>query len=607
MPGIAGFWLPELQGSPEDLVRRMLAADRQRPEGRLDVGVEAGSGLGLGRSGNGVLNPAPQPLTTPRGDLFVFDGELYRDRGPLPDPDAVLDLLGREGGAGLASLEGSFVFAFAEPAAGRLTLGNDRFGLKPLYCCLVDGGLLFASTIRSLLATGLVPRRRDDRSFADFYRFGHVLGDKTLFADVRLLSPGSTLVFDARAKSARVEQHWAPGSLFVDRGAHDEGADPRGVADAFVRATRLRLGHREDLGVSLSGGLDSRAVLAAMGEGARGVHSYTLGLEGCQDQQLSARMAEVAGTRHVFLTLGKDYLGDYEGLAGALVGMSDGLYHPHESTEKLALDYFAKSPFRIVLRGHGGELAKASLAYPVAVTPEVSGFARPGQIVDYLFDRANLVLRDLPPQGLFRPEFHAAMDGAARESLREAVAPVADRLAPADVCIYYYLTQWVRRQVVASLEIFRTQVDVRLPFLDGDFLSLLFRLPVRRRFAGEIQTLIVSRCAPALVKIPNSNTGAPLDAGAARLFLTDKLNSLLKRLSIKGFRHYTEFQEWQRDYFRTNLEKILFDARTLDRGLYQPEGLRSVFDAHVSGARNHGHLLGTMVGLELWYRKFVDR
>ena len=111
---------------------------------------------------------------------------------------------------------------------------------------------------------------------------------------------------------------------------------------------------------------------------------------------------------------------------------------------------------------------------------------------------------------------------------------------------------------------------------------------------------------PALLKVPDSNTGAPLDAGPARLFVTDKFNAVMKRLSVRGFRHYTEFQKWHRSGFLEISRRIVFDDRTAARGLYRMDHMRTVFDAHASGAGDYGHLLGTIVGLELWYREFVD-
>jgi asparagine synthase (glutamine-hydrolysing) len=356
----------------------------------------------------------------------------------------------------------------------------------------------------------------------------------------------------------------------------------------------------------LSGGLDSRGLLAGLGDRAKDLYTYTLGLAGCADEKLALRMARAAGTRHEFIELGHSYIGNFKMMAKEMIRLSDGMYHPHESTEMLALEYFKRAPFRVLLRGHGGEIAKAALAYPVMATPKVTSCRCGPEILEVILKITNLVLRDIEPDKLFQPEFASVMKEAPRTSIERSCAAAAKNFAPADVCIYYYIKEHIRRQVVASLEIFRSQIDIRLPYVDADFIGKLLCLPVELRNSGEIHVALIKRCMPALMKIKNSNTGAPLDAGPLRLFITDKFNSLLKKMSVPGFRHYTEFQKWHRGGFRDTSKKIIFSEQTESRRMYKMDYLEKVFNLHVTGKRDYGHLLGTIVGLELWFREFVD-
>jgi asparagine synthase (glutamine-hydrolysing) len=315
----------------------------------------------------------------------------------------------------------------------------------------------------------------------------------------------------------------------------------------------------------------------------------------------------VAKTRHEFIELGQGYIEDFENMAGEMIRLSDGMYHPHESTEMLALDYFGRAPFKVLLRGHGGEIAKAALAYPVMVSPNVYECSSRSEIIDCIFNIANLVIRDIEIDKLFTPAFQDIMKAAPGKSLAESCGAASDRLAPADVCIYYYINEHIRRQVVASLEIFRTRIEVRLPYIDEAYIGSLLKLPVKYRNEGEIHFELIKRCMPSLLRIPNSNTGARLDAGPVRLFIMDKFNSVMKRLSITGYRHYTEYQKWHREGFKKSSEKIIFSDQTAARNIYNMDNLKSVFDLHISGRKDYGHLLGTIVGLELWFRKFVEK
>jgi len=360
------------------------------------------------------------------------------------------------------------------------------------------------------------------------------------------------------------------------------------------------------MGISLSGGLDSRAILAAMKSEAKGIRSYTLGLPGCHDEKLAEQMSRVAGTVHTMLALGPEYLGDFKTMAETLIYFSDGMYHPHESTEKLALDYFTKAGIHYLFRGHGGEIAKAGLAYPVQVDHTVQHLNGVESVLDYIGKKAGLVSKGLDMSSIFEPDFYRSLDNGWYQSLTDTAEDIQAALGPEDLCVYFYTREWVRRQVVASLAIFRSQLEIRLPYLDEHFLAMLLKLPVEQRFAGELHKKIVEKCMPALIKITDSNTGAPLDAGRFRLFVTDKFNAVMRRLSLPGFRHYTEYEKWQRNEFKDSMETIIFSEQTLDRNIYNRDGLKKAFDNHISGQHNHAHLLGSVAGLELWFRMFVD-
>ncbi len=603
MPGIAGFFLKE-GGDFVSLAKNMAQTLSQNRKHHLSLYVAQDRGLALSRVGYSFPNLGPGAGLLEDEDIaLVFDGELYGEH-PSSDPLFLQKSLKERGLSALSELRGVFSLAVFEKGPSRLLLISDKFGLKPLYYTLVSQGVLFASEVKALLCHPGVSREPDMEALADFFYHGHLLGDRTPFRDIKLLSPGSVLILSEEG-AFRVEPYWRLRELFVSQEEYEDGL-LASVVEAFGEAVRKRLRFKEELGISLSGGLDSRAILAAMEEEARGIPSYTLGLKGCQDERFSAKMAQICGTRHVFVEITQEHLKDFLGLAETLIRLSDGMYHPHESTEKAALEYFRQAPFRILLRGHGGEIAKASLAYPVQPSRELLGLKDPKKAMGFIFQRANLVLRDVDPDKLFLAEELKRESSRAREALEEVLGEVAGLLHPVDLSLYYFIKEYIRRQAVASLAIFRSQVDIRLPFLDEDFLALLLRLPPQRRWSGEVHLEIIKRYRPALIKVPNSNTGAPLDAGPVRLFLTDKFNSLLKKLSLPGFRHYTEFDRWQREHFRETIKKILFAERTLKRGIYHPEGLRKVYEAHVSGQRNYAHLLGTMVGVELWFRNFVD-
>ncbi len=606
MPGIAGIYRKAGPENLEEILSTMRDALNHSGTCGLQSHCSAEQGIALGTALHEFAEcSAWGGQDSETGSVFFMDGEFYPLSTNSASAEGLQDCINTGNIAGFSRLRGIFCAAGFNRSRKKITLVTDKFGVKPLYYTVLADGFAFASEIKSLLKIKGISKAVNSRAFSDFFHFGFALGTKTPFRDIHLLAPGTVLTYDMETDRLEKTRYFKLESLFSKKRIYDPGICMADVAKTFVQGVEDRMDHSR-MGISLSGGLDSRAILAAMKADAKGMLSYTLGLAGCHDENLAGRMAQAAGTVHTMLALGPEYLGDFKSMAETLIYYSDGFYHPHESTEKLALDYFKKAAIQHLFRGHGGEIAKAGLAYPIQVDRTVRHLKNVESVLNYIGRRAALVSRGVDLPVIFDRDFYRAMDNGWHESLKDTASDIDMDLSPEDLCIYFYIQEWVRRQVVSSLSIFRSQIEIRLPYLDEHFLAMLLKLPVDRRYEGEIQKEIVGQCMPALGRIPDSNTGAPLHAGRFRLYATDKFNSVMRRLSLPGFRHYTEFEKWQRNEFKESMERIIFDEKTLDRTIYNPDGLKTVFENHVSGKSNHAHLLGTVSGLELWFRMFVD-
>lgn len=607
MPGLYGGYFNNSADCTNKLNEDMSRALAINAATHIDTYTDQQQGVFAGRVSIGVLNPTPQPVCSSDGKIrLLMHGELLAEDSPANEAQYLLERYLTEGFKCFGRIDGMFHAVIIDADKQKIHLVSDRFGLLPLYYSTFAGGMAYAGEVKALLSCPGVSREPDDHTIADFYHYGQALNNRTLFKHVHLLPPGSVLSYDLQSGHHDISNYWAIASLFKENGHYSTDTNLNSVTQSLGKAMNKNATMLSELGLSLSGGLDSRGILAGLRENSKGVATYTLGIPGCADESIANKMAILCDTRHDFVELDQSYIVNFEHMSNEMIRLSDGLYHPHESTEMLALDYFKKDPFKILLRGHGGEVAKAALAYPVMVKPEVHSYTQAHQVLDFIFGSTNLVLSSVSPDVFFTPEFAEIMKTAPRVSLEESCGDVATRLAPADVCLYYYIREHVRRQVVASLAIFRSQVEIRMPYMDADYIETLLSMPVNMRNEGEVHTAFVKHANPGLVKIRNSNTGAPLDAGPARLFLTDKFNSLMKRLRVPGFKHYTEFQEWHRKEFRAQSEKIIFSEQTASRGRYNMDELRKVFDLHMDNKKDYGRLLGTVVGLEIWQRMFVD-
>lgn len=221
-----------------------------------------------------------QPFTSPCGRyVLTFNGETYNDvelRARLvatgvsfrttSDTEVLLHWIMRHGAAGLADLEGMYAFAFLDRARRTILLARDPIGEKPLYYALPVGAdaprFAFASEIRPLLGVPGVDLALDEDALADWLRFLYTAAPRTLYRGIRELAPGHRLEIAIDAPADRPLRTYD----LETRVGEFEG-DARAAADAFSeafeRSVRLRLRSDVPVGLYLSGGLDSNAILAA--------------------------------------------------------------------------------------------------------------------------------------------------------------------------------------------------------------------------------------------------------------------------------------------------------------------------------------------------------
>jgi asparagine synthase (glutamine-hydrolysing) len=569
----------------------------------------------LGHVTLGAGRPTPPP-TTPR---VVFHGVLYnldelRERAGgntgvesgagSADLEQVLSAhYARQGPAFVSLLEGEFCLALVDEQARRLLVATDHVASYPIRWRLDAGGFVFSSDLSALLRAAPEARRLNLRAVADYLTFGAVLGDKTLVEGVRELDPGSLLTYDDAAGRVSIATYCPLHSFFDDEARNRDEYYER-VREAFSRAvvrSMTKTNGSGPVGLSLSGGLDSRAILSAAHERAADLRTYTLGVEGCADQVIAARLARIAGASHFYFRLDDSYLRDFLPNMASMVSVTDGCYLSHGLTEMLAIRFLPDTGVGVLLRGHGGELAKAHLAWPLHTDERVRNMASTSELAQYLGARANYISPDVPHRSLLEPWAAAAAGAGSTESFAAALDGLA--LSPAEGCSYLYLRELHRRFTVPSLELFRTRVEVRLPFTDRRFLRALLGAPAAWRDSTDIHRRLIAAGLPALGRVRNSNTGAPANAGLAAEFVLDKLNTLLKRANVYGFRHYHNFDAWTRRMLLDAIESELLASSARVQAYVPKEKLARLMLETREGVSDRAYLLQVLLILELWQRE----
>jgi|SRR5579859_6986179 len=237
--------------------------------------------IGLGNRRLAILDLSPlahQPMHDPdSGDWIVYNGEIYNFRDirrelerlgstfvSQSDTEVLLKAYARWGEQCLTRFHGMFAFAIWDAKAHRLFLARDPMGIKPLYYAQSGCYFLFASEVRTLLGTGLLPRRIDRAGLTNFLTFGSAYEPLTLIADIKSLPPGHTLIWEGGA--LRQSGYWDLASTPSEMSA-TQGATALEIKALLYDAVRSQLVSDVPVGVFLSGGIDSSALVSILTRG----------------------------------------------------------------------------------------------------------------------------------------------------------------------------------------------------------------------------------------------------------------------------------------------------------------------------------------------------
>ncbi|CEF49131.1 unnamed protein product [uncultured bacterium] len=573
MCGIAG--IVDLAGertAPEGVIEAMAASLRHR--GPDEEGYLRRSQVELASRRLSIVGLADgrQPVTNEDQTIFVvFNGELFdyverkaelETRGHRfathCDTEIIPHLWEESQRDIFVRLRGQFAIALWDAGRRQLILARDRFGICPLYWTRQGDWILFASEIKALLASGMVPARPDLRGIDHLFTFSALPAPVTCFEGIQLLPPGRYLRIEPRNGSAAsvVEERSYWEIDFPDQGDEQRVADPRRLVDEFesimLGAVARRLRADVPVGAYLSGGVDS-SLIVALASHLKGpaINTYTIRVNapGLDELDAATIAARHIGTKApVIQEFGNDEaLNSYPQLIEAAES-------PVIDTSCAALLLLARRVHacgqKVVLTGEGAD--EWLIGYPWYKVAKALGFldALPGVRLSDLARRAYLTLNKVPQ---FPPEMRARTEKAiggpnawidaygvlALSKLRFYAAPMREILRRTDPWSdlqldierarrWHPLNRgiWVAARVNLAGHLLQAKgdrvamhssVEVRYPFLDEEVFAFLARLHPDWKLRGfrdkHLLRLMAERwLPPAVYRRGKAIFRAPLDS-----------------------------------------------------------------------------------------------
>jgi asparagine synthase (glutamine-hydrolysing) len=270
------------------LIQRM--CDRITHRGPDSAGYHVAGRIGLGMRRLSIidLNTGDQPIfNEDRSLAIVFNGEIYNYRDlrttllakghrftTASDTEVIVHLYEDMGAKAVTELNGMFALAIHERDSDRVFLARDRLGIKPLYYTETSEGLYAASEIKSLLAVPGIGRTLDEVALDQYFSLLYIPGPRTIFREIRKLLPGHVLTKEP-GRPAVVQRYWR-----VTSESQPMRSEPDLVAEfryRFDAAVKSHLVADVPLGVFLSGGIDSGALVASMARAGASIQTLSLG------------------------------------------------------------------------------------------------------------------------------------------------------------------------------------------------------------------------------------------------------------------------------------------------------------------------------------------
>jgi asparagine synthase (glutamine-hydrolysing) len=384
MCGIAGILTARQDLDLTRILEEMVRAIRHRgpdDEGYEELALPGGYRLGLANTRLAILDLSPaghQPMTdSASGSWITHNGEVYNHMSVRPgiaagsfhstsDTETILKGWVQLGHGSLASLRGMYAFALYDARRQQFFLVRDRLGVKPLYVSQVGTDTwIFASEVRALLATGLISGCLDSAGLNSYLAFGAVSAPWTLLDGVESVLPGEywRFDFDRTNRNLRPErvQYWRP--PFDDGSAeplsHAEAAER--LRPVLVDAVSLRMVSDVPVGIFLSGGIDSSAIVDALASKGHQLHTFSVvfGERQYDESEYSRLIARHFGTKHTELHLSPaQVVAEYERALNAYDQASiDGInsYFISQVTRQAGL--------KVALSGLGGDELFAGYSY----------------------------------------------------------------------------------------------------------------------------------------------------------------------------------------------------------------------------------------------------
>lgn len=570
-----------------------------------------------------------QPMCNEDGTIWItYNGEVYNHkelRAGLEakghvyktnsDTETLIHLYEEYGEDSPSYLRGMFAYAIWDDKKKKLFLVRDRLGIKPLYYMVTSEGLIFSSEIKVIFESGLSLASLGQNQLAEYFSFGYLTGEKTLFHGIKKLLPGHCIIFDGQ--KANGKQYWD--LQYREQPGLSEADVIETLKEMFFTSVKLRMMSDVPLGMFLSGGLDSSAIAGAMSRlSDQPLKAFTVGFEKqyYSESNYAKLVAEKNGMEmHEVILTPHDFVNSLE----KLIWHNDMPIHFPASVALYFVSKKAREHVKVVLTGEGsdelfgGYGRYMSCHYNMILGKFFDPFITQG-MRDFIRERIwqaplplklkkaiahSFLYHSLNPKNIIFDNYYKLSLAADNDKMiNDDFIYAAPRTNPyRDYLDHYnrfpasdtinrmlytdtntYLEELLMKQDKMSMA---TSIESRVPFLDHKLVEYAATLPSSMKVKfGSLKHVIkkaVSNFVPEEI-VKRKKMGFPIPLAT-----------------------------WMREpVFTSYMKDILLDSKTKNRGAFNNMSVQIALEEHANNIKDNSYKLWMLLNFELWCRNFLD-